>query len=104
VAAKHKASPTTISSPAAIAVAGDFVYVVQGNTLYQFAVDGLRLVAQTELAAEAHAKKKKKANALQLPNPGLPNAQAGPAQPGNAATGANPPAAGNQAAPAGNAQ
>ncbi len=39
----------TITVQPAIAVAGDYVYVVKGNTLYQFAVDGLRLVAKAEL-------------------------------------------------------
>jgi hypothetical protein len=33
----------------AIAVADGFVFVVYGGTLYQFTIDGLKLVAQAEL-------------------------------------------------------
>ena len=32
-----------------VAASGNFVYVVSGNTLYQFSVDGLKLVAKTTL-------------------------------------------------------
>ena len=39
----------SLASQPAIAVAGDHVYVVKGNTLYQFSVDGLRLLAKAEL-------------------------------------------------------
>ena len=34
---------------ASVAASGNFVYVVSGNTLYQFSVDGLKLVAKTTL-------------------------------------------------------
>ncbi|MDQ3812432.1 MAG: cytochrome c [Armatimonadota bacterium] len=33
----------------AVAVAGSFIFVVQGNTLYQFALDDLRLIRQVSL-------------------------------------------------------
>lgn len=32
-----------------VAASGNYVYVVSGNTLYQFSVDGLKLVAKTTL-------------------------------------------------------
>jgi hypothetical protein len=32
-----------------VAASGNFVYVLSGNTLYQFSVDGLKLVAKTTL-------------------------------------------------------
>ena len=32
-----------------IAASGNFVYVLSGNTLYQFSVDGLKLVTKTTL-------------------------------------------------------
>ena len=32
-----------------VAASGNFVYVISGNTLYQFSVDGLKLVAKTTL-------------------------------------------------------
>ena len=32
-----------------VAASGNYVYVVSGNTLYQFSVDGLKLVAKTIL-------------------------------------------------------
>jgi hypothetical protein len=32
-----------------VAAPGNYVYVVSGNTLYQFSVDGLKLVAKTTL-------------------------------------------------------
>ena len=32
-----------------VAASGNYVYVVSGNTLYQFSVDGLKLVAKTAL-------------------------------------------------------
>ena len=34
---------------ASVAASGNYVYVVSGNTLYQFSVDGLKLVAKTTL-------------------------------------------------------
>ena len=34
---------------ASVAASGNFVYVISGNTLYQFSVDGLRFVAKTTL-------------------------------------------------------
>jgi len=34
---------------ASVAASGNFVYVVSGNTLYQFSVDGLKLVTKTTL-------------------------------------------------------
>jgi hypothetical protein len=46
-----------MSTAPAIAVAGDHVYVVKGNVLYQFAVDGLRLVAKAELEPPAAPEK-----------------------------------------------
>jgi hypothetical protein len=47
----------SLAAQPAIAVAGDCVYVVKGNTLYQFAVDGLRLLAKAELEPLAEAQK-----------------------------------------------
>ena len=32
-----------------VAASGNYVYVLSGNTLYQFSVDGLKLVAKTTL-------------------------------------------------------
>ena len=32
-----------------VAASGNYVYVISGNTLYQFSVDGLKLVAKTTL-------------------------------------------------------
>jgi hypothetical protein len=32
-----------------VAASGNYVYVISGNTLYQFSVDGLKLVAKTLL-------------------------------------------------------
>jgi hypothetical protein len=32
-----------------VAASGNFIYVLSGNTLYQFSVDGLKLVAKTTL-------------------------------------------------------
>lgn len=32
-----------------VAASGNYVYVVSGNTLYQFSVDGLKIVAKTTL-------------------------------------------------------
>ena len=43
----------SLAAQPAIAVAGEHVYVVKGNVLYQFAVDGLKLVAKAELEAAA---------------------------------------------------
>jgi hypothetical protein len=37
------------NSAASVAASGNFVYVVSGNTLYQFSVDGLKLVTKTTL-------------------------------------------------------
>lgn len=34
---------------ASVAASGNFVYVVSGNTLYQFSVDGLKLVTKATL-------------------------------------------------------
>lgn len=34
---------------ASVAASGNYVFVVSGNTLYQFSVDGLKLVAKTTL-------------------------------------------------------
>ena len=34
---------------ASVAASGNYVYVVSGNTLFQFSVDGLKLVAKTTL-------------------------------------------------------
>ena len=34
---------------ASVAASGNFVYVVSGNTLYQFSVDGLKLVTKVTL-------------------------------------------------------
>ena len=34
---------------ASVAASGNYVYVISGNTLYQFSVDGLKLVAKTTL-------------------------------------------------------
>ena len=36
-------------SSSSVAASGNYVYVVSGNTLYQFSVDGLKLVAKTTL-------------------------------------------------------
>lgn len=36
---------------ASVAASGNYVYVVSGNTLFQFSVDGLKLVAKTTLPA-----------------------------------------------------
>jgi len=36
-------------SGSSVAASGNYVYVVSGNTLYQFSVDGLKLVAKTTL-------------------------------------------------------
>jgi hypothetical protein len=36
---------------ASVAASGNFVYVLSGNTLYQFSVDGLKLVTKTTLPA-----------------------------------------------------
>jgi hypothetical protein len=52
----------SLASQPAIAVAGDCVYVVKGNTLYQFAVEGLRLLAKAEL--EPVAEKRARAEAI----------------------------------------
>lgn len=38
--------------PAALAVQGDYVYVVRGNTLFQFQVNGLKLVKKVTLEEE----------------------------------------------------
>ena len=38
---------------ASVAASGNYVYVVSGNTLYQFSVDGLKLVAKTTLPTTA---------------------------------------------------
>jgi len=39
-----------VMGPTAIAAAGDFVYVVQGNTLYQFSArNNLALTGKTEI-------------------------------------------------------
>lgn len=49
--------------PAAVAASGDYVYVVQNGTLYQFTADGLKLANQTQVPpagkAAAAAKGKK---------------------------------------------
>jgi len=37
---------------ASVAASGNYVYVVSGNTLYQFSVDGLKLVAKTSLPTQ----------------------------------------------------
>ena len=37
---------------ASVAASGNYVYVVSGGTLYQFSVDGLRLVAKTTLPTQ----------------------------------------------------
>lgn len=36
-------------SGGSVAASGNYVYVLSGNTLYQFSVDGLKLVAKTTL-------------------------------------------------------
>ena len=36
-------------SSASVAASGNYVYVVSGNTLYQFSVDGLKLVSKATL-------------------------------------------------------
>ena len=38
-----------VGGGASVAASGNYVYVVSGNTLYQFSVDGLKLVAKTTL-------------------------------------------------------
>lgn len=40
------------AAPPAIAVAGDAVFVVKGNTLYKFSADDLSLIAKAELEEE----------------------------------------------------
>ncbi len=37
------------ASGSSVAASGNFVYVVSGNTLYQFSTDGLKLIAKTTL-------------------------------------------------------
>ena len=38
-----------IGGGGSVAASGNFVYVLSGNTLYQFSADGLKLVAKTTL-------------------------------------------------------
>jgi hypothetical protein len=70
----------SLASQPAIAVAGDHVYVVKGSTLFQFSVNGLRLLATAELEDPSvaarrtvtEAAKRRKAEqrpAAEAPNP-----------------------------------
>jgi hypothetical protein len=47
--AAENAARQRVAAPPAIAVGGDYVYVVRGNMLYQFSVNGLKLVAKTQI-------------------------------------------------------
>ena len=38
-----------VGGSGSVAASGNYVYVLSGNTLYQFSVDGLKLVAKTTL-------------------------------------------------------
>ncbi len=58
----------------AIAVAEGFVFVVFGNTLYQFTVDGLQQVAKADLTPER----------VMPQRPGGPGGAGGPGRPGGA--------------------
>lgn len=50
------AAPRLTADRAAIAIAGGFVFVVQGGMLYQFAIDGLKPVAAAPLVPTTTAK------------------------------------------------
>ena len=96
-AGAQKAAGAAAAAPPAIAVSGNFVYVIQGRTLYQFAVDGLKLIAQAQLGPEprdATARPARKGGKgkgkgiLPAPDAGLPNATPGAAAPATGANGA----------------
>ena len=98
--AAQKLLAAAASAPPAIAISGNFVYVVQGRVLYQFSVDGLKLIAQAQLGPNprellrgAAARRGRKAGKGGLPAPDAGNPNPAPAG-GNAPAG-NPPAAGD---------
>jgi hypothetical protein len=75
--AAENAARQRVAVPPAIAVGGDYVYVVRGNMLYQFSVNGLKLVAKAEIETPSPEKLARK-EALKRKAPLEPTPEAKP--------------------------
>lgn len=76
--AARKAAVRAAASPPAIAVGGDYVYVVRGNWLYQFSVDGLRLVAKARIEERSIRSAEERRARRAMPAGDATDAQAAP--------------------------